>query len=73
MDAINDQYLEEQKIDLQKRKVVAEEQKTASAAKLGDRAQSEAERKNRVAETQKAQEMVLKKKALAKKPTTTKK
>jgi hypothetical protein len=73
MDAINDQYLEEQKIDLQKRKVAAEEQKTASAAKLGDRAQSEAERKNRVAEQQKAQEMILKKRALAKKPTTTKK
>jgi hypothetical protein len=70
LDAINDQYMEQQKVDLQKRKVDAEEQKTASATKLGERAQSEAERKNRMAEQQKAQEMILKKQALASKPKT---
>jgi hypothetical protein len=72
LDAINDQFLEQQKIDLQKRKVAAEEQKTQTTAKLGERAQAEAERSNRVAEQQKAQEIILKRKAANKKPAATK-
>ena len=73
LDAINDQYLEQQKIDLQKRKVAAEEQKTQTTAKLGERAQAEAERSNRVAEQQKAQEILLKKKVANKPAPKTKK
>jgi hypothetical protein len=73
LDAINDQYMEQQKIDLQRKKVDAEQQKTEMTAKLGERAQIEAERKNRVAEKQKAQEIILKKKQASKRPTITKK
>jgi hypothetical protein len=72
LDAINDQYMEQQKVDLQKRKVDAEQQKTQATTQLAQRAQTEAERKNRVAEQQKTQEMILKKKALAQKPKITK-
>jgi hypothetical protein len=68
LDAINDQYMEQQKVDLQKQKLNTEKQRTDATAKLGDRVQTENERKNKVAEQQKAQEMDLKKKALASKP-----
>jgi len=66
LDAINDQYMEQQKVDLQKRKVDAEQQKTQATTQLAQRAQTEAERKNRVAEQQKAQELILKKKVASK-------
>jgi hypothetical protein len=73
LDAINDQYMEQQKIDLQKTKVQAEQQKTQSQQQLGERVQTEAERKNKVAEQQKAQEIVLKKRAASRpKPKTSK-
>ena len=68
LDAINDKYLEQQKIDLQRKKIDVEQQSASSATRLGERAQTEAERKNRVAEAQKAQEIVLKRK-VANKPT----
>lgn len=62
IDAMNDKFLEQQKIDLQRKKIDAEVQKTTSTAKLGERAQMEAERKNKVAEQMKAQEIQIKKK-----------
>jgi hypothetical protein len=68
LDAINDQYMEQQKIDLQKTKVNAEQQKTQATQQLGQRIQGENERKNRVAEQQKAQEILLKRKAASAKP-----
>jgi hypothetical protein len=73
LDSINDQYMEQQKIDIQKRKVDAEQQKTQTQSQLGMRAQAEAERKNRVAEDQKAQEIKLKQKTASQKPKTNKK
>ena len=73
LDAINDQYMEQQKVDLQKQKVNAEQQKTQATTQLAQRAQTEAERKNRVAEQQKAQELILKRKAASAKPKPVKK
>jgi hypothetical protein len=73
LDAMNDQYMEQQKIDLQRKKVDTEQQKTEATTKLGERVQTENERKNKVAEQQKAQEIVLKKKQASKRPTTSKK
>lgn len=62
IDAMNDKFLEQQKIELQRKKIDAEIQKTATDAKISERAQIEAERKNRMAEKFKAQEIGIKKK-----------
>ena len=73
LDAINDQYMEQQKIELQRKKINTEQQRTQSQQQLGERVQAELERKNKVAEQQKAQEIIIKKKAAASKPKTSKK
>jgi hypothetical protein len=68
LDAMNNEFFEKQKIDIQKQKLDIDQQKVTADNRLSERAQAEAERKNRVAEAQKAQEIVLKRK-VANKPT----